>query len=216
MASKVEQLIIRKLAAEEKLAALEAQLTDAQLEEVSEEELTQMIGQVSDGIVAYAVEALDGAGLELPIGKSVEFHPIDAEIVAALWPGVKGIFTDANVELPASKLIKLTAGETGLSVSVTDAAKSKGKRKSGGNGGNRKLTIPSEVIADFGLTGEETSWAQVCDTLNIGYAGQSAHRVLWAENRELHDAIPHEEPSPDYHPKNGGKKVEEVGEVTEE
>jgi hypothetical protein len=52
-----------------------------------------------------------------------------------------------------------------------------------------KFTIPKSLIGKNGITGEEKTWAQIADVLNLDYTNQSAHRVVASKSPEIHKLI---------------------------
>ena len=87
--------------------------------------------------------------------------------------------------------------------------------------GSNTLTIPegNELLESYGIVpkpdpelygdGWFWNWKKIADFLNLEVWGNSAHIAVARRYSEVHDAIPHEEPRPDYHTytKPSAKKI---------
>lgn len=220
MASKLEQLQAKLAKDELALAKTKELILNAELEKIADDELMAKIVGLSDGITLKAEQTLADMGIDLPVGKVITFQLPDADLIAILIEDVKDVFAQENVELTPEKVVLLTKSETGLSVDIRNAKKTKsGSGTKSAGTGRGKLEMPQEAIDQFPELEGVTSWAGLCEAFNIEHKGTSAHRTFYAnsdQSRLIHDMIDHDEPEgkegKSYHNGNG-KKTEKIDEV---
>lgn len=165
MATKLEQLKTRLDKEQAKIAELTKSIEDEELSELQAEEFASMMVNVQEELAKTCKDILDNAGITLPAGKS---------------------FT-------------IEAGETG-ELSVSTLAQKPARKASGGGGGGgstrNTITIPEDIGASYpelaDLAGKQVSWSRVCDAIGVVVGGASAHKLVLSQNKDLHDAIPHE------------------------